>query len=423
MSSTPFKLLKRGDSNIYVKYLQYALHIMCWKVKPFDGKFGPGTEKAVINYQNSQNLKPDGLVGENTWKSLSCEITSIQSQLKNKGYNPGSIDGIAGEITYDAIIKFQEKNNLAADGMVGEQTKKKLFDSGYDESKEPLLKKGSTEKDAIISLQNLLIKKGYNCGNSGADGIFGDNTYNAVISFQKDHNLFVDGIVGIATWGALDSDSETISSFTNRNNDNRDNNLNENQKNTDELCSDKASEGLIYFIKEMEGFAPSIYKDVVGIKTIGYGLTGNEIENYNNITEEKATKLLTKHINDSYFSQVLNIVKSKGVQHPLQREIDAFACFAYNLGVKSFRDSTLLKKYIAGERGESIQNEFMRWKYAGGKIYQGLIKRRILEWKIFSGSKDKIPGYNCRPYISIINSNSKVSGTVNDNNGYGAKPY
>ena len=425
MSSIPFKLLKRGDSNIYVKYLQYALHIMCWKVKPFDGIFGAGTETAVKNYQKSQNLTPDGLVGENTWKSLNCEIGSIQSQLKNKGYNPGSIDGIAGENTYNAIIKFQTENNLTSDGMVGEQTKNKLFDSGYDEKKEPLLKRGSNEKDAIITLQNLLIKKGYNCGNSGADGIFGDNTYNAVISFQKDYNLSCDGIVGIATWGALYSDSESISSFTNKNNDNEynNNNLNENQKNTDEECSDKASEGLIYFIKEMEGFAPSIYKDVVGVRTIGYGLTGNEIENYNNITEEKATQLLTKYINDSYYSKVLNIVKSKGVQHPLQREIDAFACFAYNLGVGSFSQSTLLKKYAAGERGESIHNEFMRWIYANKKVYQGLIKRRNLEWKIFCGSKDNIPGYNCRPHISIINSNSKISGTVNDNNGYGAKPY
>ena len=31
----------------------------------------------------------------------------------------------------------------------------------------------------------------------------------------------------------------------------------------------------------MEGFAPSIYKDVVGIRTLGYGLTGKEIERLN----------------------------------------------------------------------------------------------------------------------------------------------
>ena len=421
MSSFP--LLQKGDSGAYVKYLQYGLHIMCYNVKPFDGIFGEGTKTAIINFQKSKNLDADGKVGNKTWKELMCEISSIQSQLKNKGYNPGSIDGIADENTYEAITKFQKDKGLANDGMVGEKTKNILYDSGYDEKKEPLLKKGSKEKEAIYTLQNLLIKKGYNCGSSEADGFFGDNTYKAVIAFQKDYNLSVDGIVGIATWAALKSDTESIPSFTNENNNNN-NVLKEYQNNSNDQSSNKASESLIYFIKEMEGFAPSIYKDVVGVKTIGYGLTGKGIEGLNDISEEKATQLLTKYVNDNYFSKVLSIIKSKGVNNFLQREVDAFACFAYNLGVGAFQSSTLLKKYIKGERGEAIHNEFMRWIYAGGKIYQGLIKRRNYEWKIFSGSNDNIPGYNCKPNISIINERGKASGKyVNNNNGYGAKPY
>ena len=64
----------------------------------------------------------------------------------------------------------------------------------------------------------------------------------------------------------------------------------------------------------------------------------------------------------------------------------------------------------------------MRWIYVGGKVYQGLIKRRNYEWKIFSDSKDNIPGYNCKPNISIINTRGNASGkVVNDNNGYGEK--
>ena len=81
----------------------------------------------------------------------------------------------------------------------------------------------------------------------------------------------------------------------------------------------------------MEGFAPSIYKDVVGIRTLGYGLTGKEIERLNNISEEHATKLLVKYINDNYFSRVISMIKSKGIKNPLQREVDAFTSFAYNL--------------------------------------------------------------------------------------------
>ena len=66
----------------------------------------------------------------------------------------------------------------------------------------------------------------------------------------------------------------------------------------------------------------------------------------------------------------------------------------------------------------------MRWINANGRTFQGLIKRRNYEWKIFSGSKDKIPGYNCKPIISIVNEKGTSSGkSVIENNGYGAKPY
>lgn len=40
---------------------------------------------------------------------------------------------------------------------------------------------------------------GYSCGSSGADGIFGQGTYNAVCKFQKANGLSVDGIIGPAT--------------------------------------------------------------------------------------------------------------------------------------------------------------------------------------------------------------------------------
>ncbi|MBE6047648.1 MAG: peptidoglycan-binding protein [Clostridium sp.] len=61
--------------------------------------------------------------------------------------------------------------------------------------------------DAVRNLQNLLISKGYSCGSAGADGDFGQSTYNAVIKFQGDHGLSQDGIVGPATWEALISGS------------------------------------------------------------------------------------------------------------------------------------------------------------------------------------------------------------------------
>ena len=48
----------------------------------------------------------------------------------------------------------------------------------------------------VKELQKELIKRGYNIGKYGVDGIFGNDTKKAVIKFQSDNNLVEDGIVG-----------------------------------------------------------------------------------------------------------------------------------------------------------------------------------------------------------------------------------
>ena len=53
-------------------------------------------------------------------------------------------------------------------------------------------------------LQEKLIKLGYNCGGYGADGIFGQETYNSLVQFQKDNGLDPDGLAGVATFAKLD---------------------------------------------------------------------------------------------------------------------------------------------------------------------------------------------------------------------------
>ncbi|MDR1001666.1 MAG: spore cortex-lytic enzyme [Oscillospiraceae bacterium] len=54
--------------------------------------------------------------------SSGTEVRNIQTRLKNWGYYTGSVDGQYGQLTKAAVIKFQKKNNLTADGIAGPKT-------------------------------------------------------------------------------------------------------------------------------------------------------------------------------------------------------------------------------------------------------------------------------------------------------------
>jgi len=58
--------------------------------------------------------------------SRGAEVTSIQTRLKDWGYYKGSIDGIYGTQTRDAVKFFQQKNGLTADGVAGPATLGKI---------------------------------------------------------------------------------------------------------------------------------------------------------------------------------------------------------------------------------------------------------------------------------------------------------
>ena len=64
--ATSFRvLLERGDRGAAVKRVQRALH-----VRPVDGVFGARTERAVVRFQRRHNLPADGVVDPTTWRAL-----------------------------------------------------------------------------------------------------------------------------------------------------------------------------------------------------------------------------------------------------------------------------------------------------------------------------------------------------------------
>ncbi|MBR7186530.1 MAG: spore cortex-lytic enzyme [Clostridia bacterium] len=58
--------------------------------------------------------------------STGAEVKEVQRRLKQWGYYKGAVDGIFGAGTKQAVIAFQKKNGLSADGVVGKATYKAL---------------------------------------------------------------------------------------------------------------------------------------------------------------------------------------------------------------------------------------------------------------------------------------------------------
>lgn len=56
------------------------------------------------------------------WGQSGSEVRRVQQKLKQWGYFTGTVDGVFGQQTYDAVVRFQKKNGLTADGVVGSST-------------------------------------------------------------------------------------------------------------------------------------------------------------------------------------------------------------------------------------------------------------------------------------------------------------
>ncbi len=56
------------------------------------------------------------------WGSQGDQVSAVQKKLKQWGYYDGSVTGYFGQETYNAVVYFQRKNGLKADGVVGPTT-------------------------------------------------------------------------------------------------------------------------------------------------------------------------------------------------------------------------------------------------------------------------------------------------------------
>lgn len=142
-----------------------------------------------------------------------------------------------------------------------------------------------------------------------------------------------------------------------------------------------ASAVAIAAIAGYEGFVDHTYKDVAGIKTIGYGHTGKDVKDGQTITRQEAQALLVKDANAHWDAA------KKYIRVPLyQYEADAYASFVFNVGVTNFRNSTLLKKLNQCDYAGACA-QLKKWVYASGRKVQGLVNRRNAEYRMCMGMK------------------------------------
>ncbi len=130
-----------------------------------------------------------------------------------------------------------------------------------------------------------------------------------------------------------------------------------------------------------EGLDQRAYLDPIGIPTICYGATtwqdGSKVKMGQRASTEQCKALLNYHLTLSY-QDVTKCIGSSSYPHTF---LGAMTSFTYNVGGSKFCSSTMARKAKAGDL-QGACNELHRWNKAGGRVLNGLVKRRDAEYAL-----------------------------------------
>ena len=115
------------------------------------------------------------------------EVKKIQTKLKNWGYYSGSVDGVYGWQTENAVRSFQKKNGLKVDGIAGVQTLNAMGISSSSSSGQT-----ASPNDANIELLARVIN-----GEARGEPYEGQVAVGAVVLNRVDHPSFPNTIAGV----------------------------------------------------------------------------------------------------------------------------------------------------------------------------------------------------------------------------------
>lgn len=182
-----------GEQSTQVRKMQDALRTKGYYKGAVDGKFGADTKAAVIKFQKAVGITADGKPGNRTLTALyhgksavneakdyertewskpsnprtlyyGCtgrRVERLQYALKKAGVYKGNLDGVFGDLTYEAVRKYQRQKGLYVDGMAGANTIASLQkNTGVNVGSSFQLNVGSRGQE-VCDVINFLRKVGY----------------------------------------------------------------------------------------------------------------------------------------------------------------------------------------------------------------------------------------------------------------------
>jgi peptidoglycan hydrolase-like protein with peptidoglycan-binding domain len=204
--------LKEGDDGEIIRTIQTRLMELGYMDSDEPTQhFGPLTQSALKAFQRHNGLDDDGICGQTTFDILQKEdakvyvmqlgdsgpdVEGVQQRLYELGYldNKANIQGVFGDKTVTAVKLFQKKNELTADGKVGDHTLEMLYGEDVVSNAFRLGDKNQVIEDCQISLK----KMGY-ITTFKPDGEMGKATVTAIKAFQQANGLTRDGALGPVT--------------------------------------------------------------------------------------------------------------------------------------------------------------------------------------------------------------------------------
>lgn len=147
-------------------------------------------------------------------------------------------------------------------------------------------------------------------------------------------------------------------------------------------------------LAEWEDSVPTVYRDAAGLQTIGVGhlltkeelasgaimIAGEPVRVSRGLTNPQMMALMGQDL--ERFERAVDELVTVALAQP---QFDALVCFAFNVGARSLRNSSLLRLLNQG-RYDAVPAQLARWTKADGKTVPGLVNRRKKEINLWNGA-------------------------------------